>query len=163
MALEFVRRRWRWIRFPRWDIWHNGVKVGRIRYFDRDAPQPGYRVTIGNQHYPCHATFGQAKSLAEGIAASGRQGRRAPARPVVPPWCRPGPLWERANMLLEALTAAGWAGLHKYADIYPLDLSEAAIDRGIAAVVQLTFPEGYAPAVEIDERVYLRRFAPASP
>jgi hypothetical protein len=65
-------------------------------------------------------------------------------------------------MPLEAITAAGPAGLHTYDDIYPDELSEAARDRGMAALVELEVPEATAPVVEVEERVYLRRFAPGA-
>jgi hypothetical protein len=54
---------------PCWDILRDGVKVGRIRWYGRDAKLPGYRVSIGGRSYPCCTTFGQAKIIAGGVAA----------------------------------------------------------------------------------------------
>jgi hypothetical protein len=93
-----------------------------------------------------------------------RPSRAQPTAPVVPAWCKPGKLQVRAALLLEAITAAGPAGLHVYDDIQPLDMSEAARARGIAARVELTVtvPEEKAPVIEVGERAYLRRFAPGA-
>jgi hypothetical protein len=82
--------------------------------------------------------------------------------PVIPPWCKPGKLQVRVALLLEAITAAGPAGLHIYDDIRPLDMSEAASDRGIAAQVKLMMPKDTAPVIQVGERAYLRRFAPGA-
>jgi hypothetical protein len=84
----------------------------------------------------------------------------APRPPVTPPWCKPGKLAVRAALLLQAIEAAGSNGLHKWHDISPLELSDAASNRGIDAKVHLTHTS--REAVEIDNRVYLRRFAPGA-
>jgi hypothetical protein len=151
MALTFVRRRWRWIRFPRWDIQRDGVKVGRIRYYGGAAEHPGFRVSIDGRNYPRCVTLAQAKLSAE--KAGGRSSRKAaPPRPVVPPWCMPGALEARTDMLLAALIAAGSTGLHRYNDINPLDMSEAATNRGVEALVLLEM-RGLAVENDDDERV----------
>jgi hypothetical protein len=89
--------------------------------------------------------------------ASRRRQPASPPKPVIPPWCKPGPLQARATMLLQAIEAAGTKGLHIYDDINPLDLSDAASDRGFDAKIELS-----AAVIEIDKRVDLRQFAPGA-
>jgi hypothetical protein len=94
--------------------------------------------------------------------------REAEARPekdapATPPWCKSGKLEERAALLLQAIETAGWKGLGKYDDINPFELSDAARERGIAALIALKVPTSSnpePPVIEAGDRVYLRRFAP---
>jgi hypothetical protein len=83
-----------------------------------------------------------------------------PPKPVIPPWCRPGKLADRVELLRQALETAGAAGLRKWRDVIPLDVSEAISDRGIAAMVRLTGSSGLGS--EVDKRIYLSRFAPGA-
>ena len=105
-------------------------------------------------------------------------------KPVVPPWCKPGRLTARVELLRQALETAGAAGLHKWDDIIkPRELSEAAYDviggvgdaarrlgahPGAVFLARRTLERlldgsaEMAPVVEVGGRVYLRRFAPAA-
>jgi hypothetical protein len=99
--------------------------------------------------------------VSEGKLRRGRGGAvQTPDQPQeVPAWCRTGKKAARVEALRQALEAAGTAGLHKD-DIHSYKLGDAASDRGIDALVGLI---GSAKAaVEIDERVYLARFAPGA-
>jgi hypothetical protein len=100
--------------------------------------------------------LGQEKST----SSRPRQAKAEPKapKPVVPAWCKPGKLAARVELLRQALEAAGPAGLHRYDDVDPLELSEAASALGFAALWELTSTRA---AVEIGERVYLARFVPA--
>jgi len=58
-----------------------------------------------------------------------------PKKRATPPWAKTGKLADRAAMLVAAIEAAGWKGLHKYHDIKPLDLElPEASDRSIDAL-----------------------------
>jgi hypothetical protein len=81
------------------------------------------------------------------------QAEPKPKKRVTPPWAKTGKLADRVAMLVDAIAAAGWKRLHKYHDIKPLELPEAASDRSIDV-------ELGDKVIEVGERVYLRRFSP---
>jgi hypothetical protein len=141
---------------PDWSVgrvaWEVGHTSGVVDYIFNEADEGAPKRTPKVKR--------TAKVKPEEAKASARKPEPKPEpKPVTPAWCKQGKLATRVELLRQALAAAGTGGLGRWDDVYPLRLPVAARNRGIDALVRLTVP---GDAVEIDGRVYFRRFAPAA-